>query len=98
MLLPAFAQAYVLIDTASSSIAAGVIAGIPVLVNPRQHNSYEYLDGPAVMAKNMSSTEAQSIAELRRTGRKPRASSDIWRKYKMSLQTQNAMMWDRVLR
>ena len=97
LMIPAFAHAGVLIETASSSMAAALIAGIPILVSDRHLHSYTYVDGPAKLQKNISTSDAIAIQDLRKEGQRRRDSNNAWTRYKEKIIRDNSEMWLDVL-
>ena len=97
-MIPAFAHSGVLTETASSSMAAGLISGIPILVSDRHLHSYTYIDGPAKLYKNISTSDVEAMRELRVNGKRPRAGNREWGMYKDRVIRENAEMWLDVLR
>jgi len=97
-MIPAFAHVGVLTETASSSMAAGLISGIPILVSSRHLDAYTYIDGPAKLYKNISTSDVEAMAELRRAGTRRRSGDREWRGYKDGIVRDNAEMWLSVLR
>lgn len=98
-MIPAFAHIGVLTETASSSMAAALIAGIPILVSDRHLHSYTYVDGPAMLKKNISTSDVHAMRDLRTQARpRGRDSNWAWRDYKDGIIRSNAEMWLDVLR
>lgn len=97
-MIPAFAHTGVLIETASSSMAAALISGIPILVSDRHLHSYTYVDGPAMLKKNISTSDVMAMRDLRKQGKRKRDSNSHWAGYKESIIRDNAEMWLEVLR
>jgi hypothetical protein len=78
-------------------MAAALISGIPILVSDRHLHSYTYIDGPAKLQKNISTSDAHAIENLRKEGRRRRDSNASWSKYKAAIIRENANMWVDVL-
>lgn len=97
-MIPAFAHIGVLTETASSSMAAALISGIPVLVSSRHLQSYTYIDGPAKLMKNISTSDVEAMRDLRKMGKRGRDSDRVWKTYKDTVMRENSEMWLDVLR
>lgn len=65
LLLPAFASSTYLSSKTSSSIPAGILAGVPILASSLHLKVYEYLQPPAAIPHPSSMTEVEAIRRLR---------------------------------
>lgn len=101
LLIPAFVSRGTLIDTASSTMAAAIIARTPVLVSERHTASYTYIKGPAAIYRKVSEGAIHALERLRRSG-DPRSEPAVlrgeWDAFEHDIQKQNAEMWERVLK
>ncbi|KAL7425091.1 hypothetical protein Q5752_000779 [Cryptotrichosporon argae] len=101
LIVPAFANNLPLIDTASSSVAAGVISRTPLLVSQRHMAAYSYLAWPAVITHSADVPEIDAIEQMRRGsghGAYRRGSARAWEEYHAALDAHNAAIWPRLLR
>lgn len=71
LLVPAFASNDYLESKTSSSIPAGILAGVPVLASVRHLAVYDYLRPPAAVSHPSGMTEVEAIRRLR-------SGEDLW--------------------
>jgi hypothetical protein len=112
LLVPAFASETYLESKTSSSIPAGVLAGVPVLASSRHLAVYDYLRPPAAIAHPTDMTEVEAIRRLRAGEPLWSAASealvptdwlapttqdaDSWETYRSGLYAANEAAWARV--
>lgn len=101
ILIPAFAHRGYFENTASSSMGAGVIARVPSLVSRRHLRSYGYIEGPAMILRNVSDSEIRAIEQMRMCQRPPRPDRSRinleWDHYLEQLNRRNAEVWARLI-
>ncbi|KAL7005680.1 hypothetical protein EMMF5_004762 [Cystobasidiomycetes sp. EMM_F5] len=66
IVIPAFATDTYLVDKASSSVAAALLADVPVLASDELLDAYDYLDGRVTIHRPPGVSEMQMITQLRR--------------------------------
>lgn len=98
LLLPAFYQRGYYEDTASSSIAAGLIGRTPVLGSRRLVDGYDYLESPAIVYKNISQSEMSAVAEQRRLNDYTTPGADEWETLFAKIAVRNSVAWADIMR
>ena len=107
MLLPALRQgsdgqpSECLINRASSSIPAAIIARIPALVTEEQARAYDYLAGPAIIPMGNGQKPINAIRQMRQQARNLTwagiHSVSEWEGYEEDLQARNDRVWQRII-
>lgn len=100
LLLPAFYQPGYYWDTASSSIAAGVIGRVPILGSPRLWKAYDYLAGPAMVKRDIATSEIKAVREMRIANDYviPADVNAQWEKIFERIADRNMICWSKVMR
>lgn len=100
LLLPAFYQSGYYWDTASSSIAAGAIARVPILGSDRLWKAYDYLQGPVMVKKPIATSEVQALRQMRVANDYviPKDVNAQWEAMYERIKDRNIICWSRIMR
>jgi len=104
VVLPAFAQDGPYFETTSSSVAASVIARVPLVGTQKLARAYSYLDGTAVLQRSLSETEVMAIERMRLASasgsserKDMRGTKSQWKALHDEILAANLQTWRRVL-
>ena len=107
MLLPALREgsdgqpSEYLMNRASSSIPAAIIARIPALVTEEQARAYHYLAGPAMILLGHGQKPIDAIRQMRQQACNLTwadvHSVSKWKAYEEDLQARNDRVWQRII-
>jgi hypothetical protein len=104
VVLPAFAQNGPYVDTTSSSVAASVIARVPLIGTSKLARAYSYLDETAILPRALSETEVMAIERMRLASiananakHNMGGSPSQWTALHQSILAANLRTWQRVL-
>ncbi|KAK8849849.1 hypothetical protein IAR55_005185 [Kwoniella newhampshirensis] len=102
IIIPAFRHNGPYEDTASSSLAAALIARVPILVTERHLASYQYLLKPAIIEHSVVESEMDAIERLRRKSVQDGKSSygaraKDWAEMHRALDARNSAMWEKMI-
>jgi hypothetical protein len=98
MLLPAFLTRGYYVDTASSSVGAAMIARLPMLASSRLTKAYTYVDYPAIIQRNISTSDVAAIKSMRESNTFVPASDADWDTLHETITIDNMKSWSRILK